>query len=321
MKALCFDQFGDPDVLDYRLLPDPILQKGEIIIRTKAIGLNFADIYRRNGNYHLVNHPPYILGYEGAGIVEEVADDVPDIKPGDRMAFADAPLANAERVKVPFEKAIPLPTDISFETAAAVLLQGLTAQYLTYDSHNIQVGEVAVIHAISGGVGQFLSQIIKNRNGTVIGLTSSIYKRDLALTMGADIVFLYSDDWVNGIKEWTGGKGVDVVYDSVGTTLNQSFETTRTGGHVVFYGMAGGNPTMVDPLMLLDTSKTITGGDLWNVLTNRKERIKRSTQLFNWIKEGKIILQPPTIYHLSQGSEAHRFLESRKSTGKILLTP
>ncbi|MEB8644436.1 alcohol dehydrogenase catalytic domain-containing protein, partial [Bacillus cereus] len=135
MKALCFETFGDADVLQYKEIPDPIINPNEILILTKAIGLNFADIYRRRGDYHLAGNPPYILGYEGAGIVEEVGANVTTINPGDRIAFADVPFANAELVAVPAEKAIPLPDSISFETAASILLQGLTAHYLTKDSY------------------------------------------------------------------------------------------------------------------------------------------------------------------------------------------
>lgn len=138
MKALCFETFGDANVLQYKELNDPIINPNEILVRTKAIGLNFADIYRRRGDYHLVGNPPYILGYEGAGVVEKVGADVTTINPGDRIAFADVPFANAELVAVPSEKAIPLPDSISFETAASVLLQGLTAHYLTKDSYQIK---------------------------------------------------------------------------------------------------------------------------------------------------------------------------------------
>ena len=321
MKALVFEKFGGPDVLHYREIEDASIGTDEILLEMKSIGLNFADVYRRKGNYHLVGNPPYICGYEGAGIVKRVGSNVSGIEVGDRIAFADVPYANAELVAVPKEKAIPLPEAISFETAASLLLQGLTAHYLTKDSYSIKEGDTVLVHAAAGGVGQLLVQIVKILGGTVIGLTSSEEKRQAALAVGADHMFLYSEDWKQQVQDVTGGNGVDVVYESVGSTLMDSFEATRVGGTVVFFGMAGGDPVSVDPRMLMDTSKTLTGGDLWTVLTSHEERVKRSHELFGWIQEGKLKVSEPTVFPLSEGGKAHEYLESRKSTGKILLMP
>jgi NADPH:quinone reductase len=321
MKALLFNTFGGPEVLEYTEVMNPVIGPDEILIRMKAVGLNFADIYRRKGNYHLAGKPPYILGYEGAGIVEETGANVQGISVGDRIAFADVPYANAELVAVPVEKAIPLPETISFLDAASVLLQGLTAHYLTKDSYAVKKNDIVLVHAAAGGVGQLLVQIVKLLGGTAIGLTSSNEKAASAIKAGADKVFLYQDDWKRQVLEETNGKGVDVVYESVGSTLQDSFKVTRTGGTVVFYGMAGGDPALVDPRMLMDTSKTLTGGDLWNVLTSWEERIARSAELFRWMEAGKIQLSEPRVFALSDGQEAHRYLESRKSMGKILLIP
>jgi NADPH:quinone reductase len=286
----------------------------------KAIGLNFADVYRRKGNYHLEGQPPYILGYEGAGIVKSVGSNVRGVLVGDRIGFADVPAANAELVAVPKDKAIPIPDGVTFESAASLLLQGLTAHYLTKDSFSIKKGDLALVHAAAGGVGQLLIQIIKLLGGTVIGLTSSDEKRQNALTAGAGSVFLYSENWKEQIMNITSEKGVDVVYDSVGSTLMDSFEVTSIGGTVVFFGMAGGDPVKVDPRMLMDTSKTLTGGDLWNVLSSHEERVIRSRELFQWIEDGKVKISE-TVFPLSEGKKAHEFIESRKSTGKILLIP
>jgi NADPH:quinone reductase len=321
MKALIFETFGGPEVLQYKEIPDPTIKDNELLVRMKVIGLNFADIYRRKGNYHLAGKPPYILGYEGAGIVEQVGEGITNMKVGDRVAFADVPFANAELVAVSMEKVIPLPDEISFETASSVLLQGLTAQYLTKDSYEIKADDTVLVHAAAGGVGQNLVQIGKLLGGRVIGLTSSLEKSKVAYAAGADTVFLYEDDWIGKVKEITNGLGVDAVYDSVGSTIEESFKATKIGGTVVFYGMSGGDPTPVDPRMLMDTSKTLTGGDLWNVLTSFEERKIRSTQLFDWIIEGKIKMKEPTIFSLKDGSKAHCLLESRKSVGKILLVP
>ncbi|PFP24913.1 alcohol dehydrogenase [Bacillus sp. AFS073361] len=321
MRALVFNTFGGPEVLKYSEINEPAIGPDEILLNMKAIGLNFADIYRRKGNYHLEGEPPFILGYEGAGTVAKVGANVQGIRIGDPIAFADVPHANAEFVAVPVEKAIPLPETISFAEGASVLLQGLTAHYLTKDSYSVKKNDIVLVHAAAGGVGQLLVQIVKLLGGTVIGLTSSLEKAKAAEEAGADKVFLYKDDWKRQILEATNGKGVNVVYESVGSTLQDSFDVTRIGGTVVFYGMAGGDPALVDPRMLMDTSKTLTGGDLWNVLTNREERIARSTELFGWMSEGRVKVSKPTTFALSDGQEAHRYLESRQSTGKILLIP
>lgn len=216
MKALTFSAFGSSDVLEYLDIPTPVLKNDEILVQMRAIGLNFADVYRRKGNYHLVGNPPFIAGYEGAGVV--VDSNNTEFKIGDRIAFADVPFANAELVAVPLSKVIPLPDTISFETAATILLQGLTAHYLATDSHKTQKGETVLIHASAGGVGQFLTQISKLLGATVIGLTSSADKAEMALKNGADKVFLYSEDWKNQVLSFC-PNGVDVVYDSVELNL------------------------------------------------------------------------------------------------------
>ncbi|MFJ8260802.1 quinone oxidoreductase family protein [Rummeliibacillus sp. NPDC094406] len=321
MKALVFNEFGGSDVLHYEEIPNPEIKPNEVLVRTKSIGLNFADIYRRKGNYHLAGEPPFILGYEGAGVIEAIGNDVTEVQIGNRVAFADVPFANAELVAVPVEKLILLPEGISFDVASSVLLQGLTAHYLTSDSYQVQPNDTVIVHAASGGVGQNLIQIAKIYGAKVVSLTSTKEKANKALEIGADVAFTYDDNWVQSVIEFTNGKGADVVYDSVGSTLQDSFQATRIGGTVVFFGMSGGDPTPVDPRMLMDTSKTLTGGDLWNVLTSFEERQKRSKQLFDWIIAGKLQLQSPTVFSLEEGAKAHDLLESRKSTGKILLRP
>lgn len=321
MKALTFRSFGDSSVLTYQEHPTPELRPNEVLIEMKAIGLNFADIYRRKGNYHLEGTPPYLLGYEGAGIITKLGDAVPDLQIGQRVAFADVPNANAEFVAAPFDKVIPLPDSISYETAASILLQGLTAHYLTRDSYDIHPRDLVLIHAAAGGVGQLLTQIVRLRGAVPIGLTSSTEKADIAKQNGCEHVLLYADDWVEQILTLTDQRGVDVVYESVGSTLMESFRATKIHGTVVFYGMAGGDPVAVDPRFLMDSSKTLTGGDLWNVLTTREERIRRAGELFSWIASDQLQLASPTLFALSDGRRAHDYLESRQSTGKILLIP
>ncbi len=319
MKALCFDHFGGPEVLEIREVPDPAPAPGHAIVRTQAIGLNFADVYRRRGNYHLAGEPPWIAGYEGAGVVESVDGEGP-FQIGDRVGFADSPYANAEKVSVPFDKLIPLPEGISSETAAAGLLQGLTAQYLTRDSHPLRPGESALVHAAAGGVGLLLVQIAKALGARVLGVTSSEAKAPAVLDAGADAVALSDEDWIAAARALASG-GVDVAYDSVGSTLMRSFEAVRTGGHVVFYGMAGGEPPLVDPRMLMDTSKSLTGGDLWNVLRTAGDRRGRAAELFGWILDGSLKIHVAARFSLAEGAAAHAFLESRQSSGKVLLIP
>ncbi|MBA2940941.1 quinone oxidoreductase [Paenibacillus sp. CGMCC 1.16610] len=322
MKALIFEQFGGPEVLRYAEIPDPGLALGHIIVRTKAIGLNFADVYRRRGNYHLAGKPPFILGYEGAGIVEQVSPDVTHIQVGDRIAFCDVPFANSELVAVPVDRAIPVPSDITFEQAAGLLLQGMTAHYLVNDSYAVQAGDDVVVHAAAGGVGQLLIQLAKSKGARVIGLTSSEAKQMAALQAGADVVFGYDTEWAQEVIRFTEEKqGANVVYDSVGSTLMESFAAVRTKGTVVFYGMAGGDPPHVDPRMLMDSSKTLTGGDLWNHVTTLANRIERAEALFQALREGIIQMGGLTSFPLKDGAEAHRLIESRQSTGKILLIP
>jgi NADPH:quinone reductase len=319
MKALIFSSFGTAEVLEYIDVAEPILKDDDILVQMKAIGLNYADVYRRQGNYHLKGEPPFIAGYEGAGIVVN-ANNVDGFKIGDRICFADVPFANAEFVAVSKAHAIPLPNNISFETAATAMLQGLTAQYLTHDSYNIKEKDNVLIHACAGGVGQWLVQICKMKGATVIGLTSSIEKVIIAKKNGANEVYLYTDDWTNKVKDYT-SVGVDVVYESVGTSLLQSIEATKEIGTVVFYGFAGGNPPHIDPRILMDGSKTLVGGDLWSYLTSKEERIKRTHTLFEWITSGKIKISDATTFALKDGKAAHELIESRKSTGKIILIP
>jgi NADPH:quinone reductase len=323
MKALYFNDFGRAEVLQYGEVPDPETKSGQALVRMHAVGLNFADIYRRRGNYHLAGEPPFILGYEGAGeIIAIEKNSQTDLSVGDRVAFADSPFANAELVAADLEKLVRLPAAINYETAAATMLQGLTAHYLANDSHSIQPGETALVHAAAGGVGLLLTQIIKIKGGKVLAVVSSEAKRVAALDAGADAAVLYDEDWTERARKFGRDKnGVDVVFDSVGTTLGASFTAARKGGQIVFYGMAGGEPEKVDPRRLMDESKTLTGGDLWNVLTSGEERARRSAELFSWIGESKLRTRTAKCFLLADGGAAHEFLESRAAIGKVLLIP
>jgi NADPH2:quinone reductase len=319
MHALTFDRFGSADVLRWTECPDPVPGPDQVLVRMQSVGLNFADVYRRNGNYHLAGTPPWVLGYEGAGVVETpIAGDV-QFPAGTRVGFADMPHANAELVAVDRDRLIPLPQDISADTAAAVLLQGLTAQYLVTDSFVVRSGDVAVVHAAAGGVGLLLVQMLKALGAVVLGIASSETKRDAVIAAGADVAVGY-DEWVQAARSLTGGHGANVVYDSVGRTLADSMAAARIGGTVVFYGMAAGDPDPVDPRLLMDRSLTLTGGDLWNVLTGPAVRRERAAALFEQIRQGTVTPRIAARFPLRDGARAHEYLESRAATGKVLLT-
>jgi len=319
MNALTFSKFGTADVLEYREVAIPTVGDGEVLVEMKAIGLNFADIYRRKGNYHLKGEPPFIAGYEGSGVV--VLSKSNRYSVGERVAFCDVPFANAEYVKVGEEHIIPLDESMSFELAASLLLQGLTAHYLTHDSYPVQKGDTVLIHAAAGGVGQILTQICKLKGASVIGLTRGEEKLSSVKKSGADVALLLDENWQKHVLEITDGQGVTCVYDSVGSTLKKSLSVTKECGTVVFYGMSGGDPESVNPRELMDRSITLTGGDLWSFLKTSHDRISRATELFQWISEKKIVLSEAVKFKLSEGKLAHEFLESGKSLGKVLLIP
>ncbi len=319
MHALVFHEFGSADVLRHEQVPDPVPGPQQALVRMRAVGLNFADVYRRKGNYHLAGTPPWILGYEGAGEVVS-APEGSGLRAGQRVGFADSPFANAELCAVDVDRLIPLPDAIPFETAAGSLLQGLTAQYLCRDSYAARAGDWAVVHAAAGGVGLLLVQMLRHLGARVAGIASTEAKRQAVRDLGADAV-LPTEGWAQAVKSLTGGRGADVVYDSVGTTLRDSLDAARIGGTVVFYGMAAGDPAPVDPRLLMDRSLRLVGGDLWNVLTTAQERRTRAAELFGWIGSGAVALRVSRAYALREGAQAHRDLEGRQVIGKIVLLP
>ncbi len=322
MHALVFHQFGDADVLRHEVVPDPTPAPGQVLVRMRAVGLNFADVYRRKGNYHLAGSPPWVLGYEGAGEVVR-APPGSGLQPGQRVGFADSPFANAELCAVDVDRLVPLPDAISFETAAGSLLQGLTAQYLCRDSYAVRPGDWAVVHAAAGGVGLLLVQMLRGLGARVIAIASTEAKRQAVReVLGADAsvaAVIPTEGWLQAVQAITGGRGADVVYDSIGTTLPDSLAAARTGGTVVFYGMAAGDPAPVDPRLLMDRSLALVGGDLWNVLTSAQERRARAAQLFASIDAGEVQLRIAHRFALRDGAQAHRALEGRQTIGKVLM--
>jgi NADPH2:quinone reductase len=322
MHALTFSRFGGPDTLEWAVLPDPEPMPGVAVLRPRAIGLNFADIYRRQGRYHLAGAPPWIAGYEAAGeIVALHADDAQSgWRIGDRVGVADCPFANAELMPAALDKLIRLPDQVEFDTAAAALLQGLTAQFLSADSYAIRAGDRVLVHAAGGGVGQLLTRFARSRGALAIALASSEDKREAALRAGAKVAIDSGAGWVERVRAVL-PDGADVVYDSIGRTLADSLALARTGGTVVFYGMAAGDPDPVDPRVLMDRSLTLVGGDLWNVLTSAQARQARADALFAAIIAGDLSVSIAARVPLRDGSRAHALLEGRGVTGKVLLIP
>ncbi len=321
MRALTFSRFGDPAVLEVRELPAPHASPGVVLVRTRAIGLNFADVYRRQGRYHLVGEPPWIAGYEAAGEIAALDPaDAASFQIGQSVAFVDCPRANAELVAVPADQVIPLPADISHDLAAAVLLQGLTADYLVADSYPIQRGDHVVVHGAAGGVGLLLVQLATALGAHVLGLASSEIKREAVRRAGAAHVAPSGATWATSVAA-VFPAGADVVYDSIGTTVLDSLRVARVGGTVVFYGMAGGTPPAVDPRILMDRSLRLIGGDLWNVLRTATDRRARAERLFGLTRSGRLTVTIDERFPLERGADAHRAMEARDRIGKLLLVP
>ena len=313
MKALYFETFGESEVLQYGELPRPTLKANEVLVKTAYIGLNFADIYRRRGDYHIEPNTPYINGYEASGMIVESENQTVLNK---KVLFVDCPFANAEFVAVSFEKLIFLPDDIDLKLAASIGLQGLTADFLAHDLGKNQPGDKVFVTGISGGVGQILGQMLL-ADGCKVDGSASAAKAQVAQDFGAKCVFnSRSTEWIEAQKAQ-----YDTVYDGVGSTLNQSISLLKNRGSVVFFGMAGGNPPAVDFIDLFSHSKNILSGDLWDFLTSFDERKRRSERLFSYFLEGKIKISEQTIFNLADGKAAHDFLEAGQNIGKVLLEP
>lgn len=317
MKALYFETFGGSEVLQYGELPKPEIKDNEVLVKVDYIGLNFADIYRRRGEYSIEKQEPYINGYEGAGVIVEIGAKVTKQKVGETVLFVDVPLANAEYVAVPSERAIQLPAGIDSKLAASIGLQGMTADFLAHDLGRNAPGEKVFITGISGGVGQILSQMLIADGIHVYGSASSTEKQALALSHGVKEVFPSRENsWIEAIE----GQFA-TAYDGVGSTIQQSLALIQHRGKVVFFGMAGGDPIKIDPVALMSESKSILTGDLWDYLTSYEERRRRSERLFDYFIKKQIKISEPTIFSLADGKKAHDYLETGQSIGKVLLKP
>lgn len=322
MKAIQVKQPGGVEALQLVDLPVPTPKSGEAVVKIAAIGVNFIDIYLREGRYKAAL--PFVDGQEASGVVTEVAADVKTFKPGDRVAYAGPLGAYAEYAAVPAARLVPVPPGVSDEDAAAAMLQGMTAQYLSHDTFPLKRGDTALIHAAAGGVGLLLVQMAHNIGARVIGTVSTEEKAKLAREAGADEIILYTKtDFEAETKRLTGGKGLDVVYDSVGkTTFEKGLNLLRPRGMMVLYGGSSG---AVPPFDLIQLSQKgslfITRPTLVHYTITREELLARANAVFEMIAEGKLKLRIGHRYKLEDAAQAHRDLEGRKTTGKLLLIP
>ena len=323
MRAIVVHEPGGPEVLIAQEMPSPEPGPGQLRVDVAVAGGNYIDVYYRTGAYPLPT--PFIAGTEGAGVVSAVGAGVTGFQEGDHVAWAMVPgTGYAERVIVPAARAVPVPADIDDETAGAVLLQGLTAHYLTRSTYPVRPGETALVHAAAGGVGHLLTQVLTARGVRVIATTSSEEKASLAREAGAAEVIRYErDDVASEVSRLTDGRGVDVVYDGVGrATFHGSVDSLRPRGMFVLYGAASGAVAPVDPHLLQSKgSLFFTRPSLAHYIVSRAELLERSRELFAWVASGELSVRVGARYPLDQARQAHEDLESRRTTGKLLIIP
>jgi NADPH2:quinone reductase len=318
MRAVVFDEHGDRSVLRVRDLPDPAPGPGEVLVLVGASGINFMDVYQRTGTYQVPL--PAGLGSEGAGTVLTLGEDVRGLSPGDRVAWTGVPGSHAEQALVPAERLVPVPDGISTEQAAAVMLQGLTAHYLTHDSFRVRPGSAVLVHAAAGGMGQLLTRIVTHLGGRVVATASTPQKRALAEAAGAVRAVPYADA-LDAVSDLTGG-GVDAVYDGVGAdTFDTSLAALRPRGTLVLFGAASGKVPPFDPLRLMAGSYSLTRPTLTHFIAARHELLERAETLFGWVAGGVVAASVTGRYPLGAVADAYAALEGRQSTGKLLIIP
>jgi NADPH2:quinone reductase len=322
MKAIQVPKPGGVEVLTFVDVPAPKPKPNEALVKIAAAGVNFIDVYFREGRYPVT--PPFIIGQEASGVVSEVGDEVKDFKLGDRVAYTGITGAYAEYEAVPADRLVRVPAGITDHQAAAAMLQGITAQYLTHTTYPLKKGDIALIHAAAGGVGLLLVQMAKNLGARVIGTVGTEEKAKLAREAGADEVIFYTkQDFEVETKRLTDGKGVHVVYDGVGkTTFEQDLHVLRPRGYLVLFGASSG------PVPPFDLGKLAQKGSLFvtrptlvHHIASHDELIQRSTDVLSMIASGKLQLRIEHLYPLRDAQQAHRDLEGRKTTGKLLLIP
>jgi NADPH2:quinone reductase len=322
MKAIQIKQPGGPEAMELAELPVPQPKPNEAVVKLAASGVNFIDVYNREGRYKV--RLPFVLGQEGAGVVSAVGSDVKSVKTGDHVAWTSVLGAYAEYAAIPADRLVPIPAGVTDQQAAATMLQGMTAHYLSHDSHPLKRGETALVHAAAGGVGLLLTQMAHNIGARVIATVSTEEKAKLAREAGADEVIFYTQtDFEAETKKLTGGKGVDVVYDSVGkTTFEKGLNILRPRGMMVLYGGSSGAVPPFDPIILTQKgSLFLTRPSLGNYIATREELEARAESVFCMIAVGKLKLRIEHKYPLADAQQAHRELEARKTTGKLLLIP
>jgi len=322
MKAIQVSQPGGPEALELVDLPVPQPKHNEVVVKVAAAGVNNIDVYLRDGRYKAPL--PLVAGQEGAGAVTAVGSEVKAVKIGDRVAWSGILGSYAEYVAAPIEGLVPIPPGVTDQDAAAAMLQGMTAHYLCYDTYALKKGETALIHAAAGGVGLLLVQMAHHLGARVIGTVSTEEKGRLAREAGADELIVYTKvDFEAETRRLTAGKGVDVVYDGVGkATFEKSLNVLRPRGMLVLYGASSGPVPPVDPMTLSQKgSLYMARTDLAHFTATREELLQRSGAVFGMIAAGKLKLRIAHTYPLAQAQQAHRDLEARHTTGKLLLIP
>ncbi|MBW8874270.1 MAG: quinone oxidoreductase [Acidobacteria bacterium] len=323
MKAIRIHSLGGPEVLQLEDVPEPAPKEGEAVVRVEAAGVNFIDVYFRTGLY---KGPalPFTLGQEAAGTVAAVGSGVADVAVGDRVAYAGVHGAYAELAAVPAARLVKLPAGVSTRQGAAAMLQGMTAHYLACSTYSLKEGDACLIHAAAGGVGQLLCQVAKLRGARVLGTVSTEEKAQLAREAGADEIIRYDQqDFAAEVKRLTGGHGVQVVYDGVGrATFDKGLDSLARRGMMVLFGQASGPVPPFDP-SLLNTkgSLYLTRPSLGHYIATAEELQRRAEDVLGWIAEGKLKIRIGLELPLAQAAEAHRALEGRRTTGKVLLIP
>jgi NADPH2:quinone reductase len=322
MKAIQVKQVGGPEAMEVAELPVPQPKANEAVVKLAASGVNFIDVYFREGRYKAPL--PFVLGQEGAGAVTAAGAEVKSFKVGDRVAWTGLLGSYAEYAAVPVDRLVPIPHSVSDRDAAAAMLQGMTAHYLSHSTYPLKKGETALVHAGAGGVGLLLVQMAHNIGARVIATVSTEEKAKLARAAGADEVILYTQaDFEAETKRLTGGKGVDVVYDSVGkTTFDKGLNILRPRGMMVLFGGSSGAVPPFDLIALSQKgSLYLTRPTLAHYTATREELVARSGAVFGMIAAGKLKLRIEHTYPLAEAQRAHRDLEGRKTTGKLLLIP
>jgi NADPH2:quinone reductase len=322
MKAIVVREPGGPDVLRYEDVPEPTLKPAEALVKVEAAGLNFIDTYQRSGAYKVPL--PLVLGQEGAGTVTALGSSVEDLKVGDRVAWTGIFGSYAEKIAVPADRLVALPSGVDSKQGAAMMLQGMTAHYLASTTYPLKPGDTALIHAGAGGVGLLLTQIAKMRGARVITTVSTDEKAKLSSEAGADHVIPYTSiDFEEAVKRLTTNRGVNVVYDSVGqTTFAKSLNCLTTRGMLVLFGQSSGPVAPFDPQLLSQKgSLFLTRPTLVSYIATHAELQQRASDLIGWIAGGRLKLRTKFEFPLKDAAEAHRALEGRKTTGKVLLIP